>query len=160
MNKTGKKLRGFTIVELIVTMAIIAILAAILVPVLMHYTTDARIAKLNTNARHVYGAASYAIADCIAYPGMGVIDPNTIYTGDASDLIAYSSSGGHCNMTKYLGNDFTGSFAFVTDSTGSGCTYALWSESIIAVSDVKHLTQQEIENDNIGCYPIKPDDDP
>lgn len=160
MNGAAKKLRGFTIIELIVVMAIIAALAAIITPMLLKYADEARLSKLKTNARHVYGAASYAIADCIAYPGMGVITSNTIYTGDASDLIAYSSGGGHCDMTKYLGSDFKGSFAFVTDSSGSGCTYALWSESTIAVSDVVQLTNQDIISSHTGCYPIKSDDDP
>ena len=147
-------------VELIVVMAIIAALAAILVPVLMHYANDARIARLNANARHVYGAASYAIADSIAISGAGVITPNTVYTGDSSDLIGYSPGGVNINMTKYLGDDFIGSFAFVTDSSGSGCTYALWKEGNISASDVAQLTQQDVENKYIGCFPLKIDDDP
>ncbi|MCM1480980.1 MAG: hypothetical protein NC085_14870, partial [Muribaculaceae bacterium] len=132
---------------------------AILTPMLFKYADEARISKLKTNARHVYGAAAYAIADSIANPGMHNITPNTVYVGDASDLIGYSN-GGQCNMTNYLGGDFTGSFAFMTDSTGSGCSYALWSQSAISASDVDQLTNQEIEDNYIGCYPIKTDDDP
>lgn len=154
--KRSAKLKGFTIIELIVVMAIIAALAAIITPMLFKYTDEARLSKLKTNARHVYGAAAYAIADRVAYSSSHGITPNTIYTGDASDLIGYSSpSGSTCDMTNYLGTDFTGSFAFMTDTTGSGCIYALWSNSPISASDVEQLTEQDIETKYIGCYPIK-----
>lgn len=159
MKKTAK-FKGFTVVELIVVMAIIAALAAILTPMFFKYVDNSRITRLKTNARHVYGAAAYAVADSIAYPGTHSITSNTVYVGDASDLIGYASDGGWCDMTKYLGNDFTGSFAFVTDRSGSGCAYALWSETPISVSDVELLTAQDIEDKHIGCYPIKIDDDP
>lgn len=148
-------LKGFTIVELIVVMAIIATLAAIITLMLFHYTDSARISKLKTNARHVYGAATYAIADSIASSAYNGITPNSVYTGDDSDLIGYSSGGGRCDMTNYLGTDFTGCFAFMTDASGSGCIYALWSNSSISASDVEQLTEQDIETKYIGCYPIK-----
>lgn len=151
-------LRGFTIVELIVVMAIIATLASIITLMLFRYTDSARISKLKTNARHVYGAATYAIADSMASSNFNFngITPNTIYTGDESDLIGYSNGGGRCNMRNYLGTDFTGYFAFVTDSSGSACEYALWSSNSISASDVEQLTEQDIEVKKIGCYPIKP----
>ena len=155
MNKTAKKIRGFTLVELIVVIAIIAVLAAVFVPVLITYIDVARIGKLNTNARHIYGAAVYAISDCVVDSSNGVILPDAVYTGDASDLIAYSSGGGQCSMANYLGSDFKGYFAFETDFNGS-CLYALWSENPISVSDVEQLTQQDIESKYVGCYPIKP----
>lgn len=158
MKKYVKKIKGFTLIELIVVMAIIATLSAIMMPFLLHYIDNSRIAKLKTNARHVYGAATYAIADSIAYPGYNNITSSTIYTGSDSDLIGYSSGGGHCYMTNYLGSDFKGYFAFVTDSSGSGCTYALWSNSPIAESDVEQLTDQDIESKGVGCFPIKKDD--
>lgn len=149
-------LRGFTIVELIVVMAIIATLASIITLMLFRYTDSARISKLKTNARHVYGAATYAIADSMASSTFNGITPNTIYTGDESDLIGYSNVGGRCNMRNYLGSDFTGYFAFVTDSSGSACEYALWSNSSISAADVEQLTEQDIETNKVGCYPIKP----
>ena len=124
MRKTVKKIKGFTLVELIVVIAIIAILAAILTPSFIKYLDGARISKLNTNARHVYSAATYAIADIAVSPNLGNVVPNDIYKGDTSDHIARSSGGGLFNFSEYLSNDYVGYFAFELNSNGS-CIYAL-----------------------------------
>ncbi len=154
-----KKLKGFTLIELIVVIAIIAILAAITIPFLLQYIDNSRVAKVNTNARHVYGAASYAIADCLSGSSAGV-PPNTIYTGGGTNLIAYDTNGGQINMKNYLGGDFKGYFAFMTDPSGSGCSYALWSDSSISASDVAQLSLQDVWNTAgsglTGCYPLAP----
>lgn len=159
MKKKSAKFKGFTLVELIVVIAIIAILAAILTPMFFQYIRNAQIAKLKTNARHIYGAATYAIADSLGTPGKNNILPDAVYIGDSSDLIGRSSGGGTCDMSNYLGSDFVGYFAFMTDSSGSGCIYALWSNNSISASDVEPLNNQDIETKSIGCYPIKSDDD-
>lgn len=157
-----KKVKGFTLVELIVVIAILSILAAIIAPQFIEYANRGRISKLNTNARHIYGAAAYAAADCVAGTSTDVLLPNTAYIGSDVDRIAYSVTGGaQLSLTDYLADDFTGNFAIMVDPSGTGCTYALWSSAPIAPGDVVQLSMHDVENSmgvsGIGCYPLADD---
>lgn len=48
--------KGFTLIELIVVIAIIAILAAILIPALLNYIEQANVTKAQSNARSLYSS--------------------------------------------------------------------------------------------------------
>lgn len=55
--------KGFTLVELVVVMAIIGVLAAILVPAMMNYIRKAQLKSANTNAKTAYNAVAEFITD-------------------------------------------------------------------------------------------------
>ncbi len=53
----SKNRRGFTIIELLIVLAILGVLSALLIPMLFNYVTEARQSKANENARKIYQAA-------------------------------------------------------------------------------------------------------
>ena len=60
-------LKGFTLIELVVTIAIIGVLVAILVPSMLGYVGDSKISTANTNAKLVYtNTANYSTKCSVA----------------------------------------------------------------------------------------------
>ncbi|MGN0632955.1 MAG: prepilin-type N-terminal cleavage/methylation domain-containing protein [Oscillospiraceae bacterium] len=58
-----KSQKGFTLVELVVVIAIIGVLAAILVPSMLNYVKKSRLKTANSNAKTAYNAVAENFAD-------------------------------------------------------------------------------------------------
>ncbi|HAM62263.1 MAG: hypothetical protein A2Y20_06495 [Firmicutes bacterium GWF2_51_9] len=79
--------KGFTLIELIVVIAILAILAAILIPALTNYIQKATDAKNQANCRSLY--TQYSLDVAVAPAGATVADP----TLDGATIVADYASG-------------------------------------------------------------------
>ncbi|MGN0601009.1 MAG: prepilin-type N-terminal cleavage/methylation domain-containing protein [Oscillospiraceae bacterium] len=154
------KVKGFTLIELIVVIAIIGILAAILVPSMLGYVKRSRISQFNANAKTVFSGAQLAIID--AYNAGEEFDADEIFVNSVpgNGQCRGSSSGTVCDITDYVGENFKGYFGFVMDSAGSGAFYALWSDQPLSDSDFTGmLTDADVGRSfdsgaGIGCHPL------
>ena len=80
-----KKAKGFTLVELVVVIAIIGVLAAILVPTMLNYVRKAKLKAANTNAKTAYNAVQEFFTEQMATKGLGIDAVLAQYGGNVVD---------------------------------------------------------------------------
>lgn len=159
-----KKMKGFTLIELIVVIAIIGILAAFLVPSMLGYVKMSRARRFNSNAATVYKGAQLAIIDRLN--GNGEVTTDAIYLsiGQDSTICAATDNSDKIDLVDYVGHEFEGYFGLVINTEGSGCSYAIWSEQpVTAAQMAAQLTEDQVKatfntKNPVGCHPIKPYD--
>lgn len=157
MNK--KKLRGFTLIELIVVLAIIAALAAILIPTMIGYTRQARAHTAIANAKNVYSGAALALLD------LHTNDEEAMPAGDSgvfmgsNGTVAQTSSGTQIDISKFMGEDFSGYYGFKISADGNSVEYAVWSSKPINATQVGIYTEDQIlasaKSQCIGSCPVE-----
>ncbi len=133
MKKTTK---GFTLVELIVVIAIIGVLAAILVPALMGYIADAKVNACNANAKNIYNATA-DLATKHAAQGTGCVTGRIVK--DVNRNTAY--------MTGLPTPDE------IDDQLGSGSDYVYLIRCTDGFPDVVFCSKTDRDY-YVGSYPV------
>lgn len=143
-----KKQNGFTLIELVVVIAILGILAAIALPKFVSMTSEARIAKMKGGAGAINSGAALIHAKWLAMGSPTVAATVVPYDG-GQITVADLTAAGYPKATVIrtvagLGSDFVNGTAVVNvsqqflDATGSACAIT-YDETTITV-DVSALT--------------------
>ena len=138
------RVKGFTLIELIIVIAIIGILAGILAPTMSTYYMKSRIKSANANAKMVYNAAQTAVQKYISRDRTALDAEKSEFNGTI--LISY-------NGTDHSINWRTGYDAASTAAT-AGDPYATVADAVNrTVSNAENISWTVCVNNYIvqGC---------
>lgn len=170
--RNKKNLKGFTLVELIVVMAIIGVLAAVLVPSMLSFMKDSKISAANQNARTFNTAVTaWLTKEVASNDNASDFASVTLTTGAAVDrgsANAVNLTGaldvhhGQTHLTAAafrtrLDDSFYGWANAVVSANGSSVQFATWAASTDpGKTQITAAAQDALAAGSpvVGCHPL------
>lgn len=161
IKRLRKNKKGFTLIELIVVIAIIGVLMAILIPSMTGYVRNSRITTANANARQVFQASqtflTFIDGQGTPVTAAGSIDGSA--TGGTITITAANTAGFPAAVTdaiikaeleRLLGTQFDGFFSVSFDANGA-VNKAVWSQTL-DTAPANAPVNGAIGNDIVGMH--------
>jgi len=120
MKKIFKNKKGFTLMEIIVVLIIIAVLAAALIPSFVRFAQNARAASAINEASEGMTAAQAVVTEVLA-SGHAEYAPQIVAGADITAILnAYGVVDGQSRFVRYLLDDVTAPTGFSGVTMGPG----------------------------------------
>ncbi len=142
INRMRKKDKGFTLVEIIVVLVILAILAAFTIPTMLGFVNDAKGKAMIAEAREVYVAAQATATEMAASGKLndgqltGALDSTSV-AAVTSQPATFGADTASYQMKKYLDTALGGDLSISSDDVATvptvatlGSTESAWTVTV------------------------------